>query len=161
MSPDETCSKCWPSETARRWPAEEKSLRATLRKIHLLPWTQVTYPWSCFLGLNRACYKLQQVDFWHHRLLRHSGQRPAGNKQMYGNSNITVLYSWNFKSTWSFLLKFTWRLKLSLSSAKANIRTSKRLKWEGYWTLSSAQTGWKITWYGSTGFTQLEGKTKY
>lgn len=53
-----------------------------------------TYPLSCFLGLNRACYKLQQVDFWHRRLLHHSGQRPAG-KTDYCYWNLTVFYSCN------------------------------------------------------------------
>lgn len=38
--------------------------------------------------------------------------------------------------------------------------TSNLLKWEGYWTLPSAQTGWRITWDGSTGFTQLKGENK-
>lgn len=56
-----------------------------------------------------------------------------------------------------FIAEVTCWLRFSWSSAKANIWTSKRLKWEGYLTLASAHTGWKITWYGSTGFTQLKG----
>lgn len=64
------------------------------------------------------------------------------------------------RSTRTFILiaEVTWWLKLSLSWAKANIGTSKRLKFEGYWTLASGQTGWKITWCGSLGFAQLWGK---
>lgn len=52
----------------------------------------------------------------------------------------------------------TLRCKFSWSSAKANICTSKRLKWDVCCTRASSHTGWKITWCGSTGYAQLERK---
>lgn len=159
----------WPSETARLWPVKEKQILATSKdkkKDICLPKSETSYLLSHFPGLNKARYKLQPVDFWHHRSLHHSGQRPTGNEQMYGYCDWYLQFHTHLdleqkkQKHLVLVAEITWRLKLSLSSAKANIGTSKRLKWEGYWTLSSAQTGWEITWYGSTGFTHLKGKKK-
>lgn len=101
----------------------------------------------CSLGLNIAHYKCHLMDFWYHRSQHHSGRRPRRCKCFYEYWFACAVF-WTMK-WFVFTGRVTWRLRSSSFSAKANIWTSKRLKWEGCWTLASVHTGWKTTWCGS------------
>lgn len=91
------------------------------------------------------------MDFWYHRSQRHSGQRPRRCKCFYEyRFACAVFWTMDFFIYIFFLTGWvTWGLRSSSFSVKANIWTSKRFKWEGYWTLASVHTGWKTTWCGS------------
>lgn len=161
MSPDDTC------ERACLCPVEEKHIIAN--NYH----SQITKPTiSCIIVIPMHVKPLISLFLLGHFLLQ---TPPSGflasqitasqwtksyKKRIHCFCVVASLHTYlDHLERILKVVQTTWGLKVSLSS-KENIWTSKRLKWEGFSTLASTQTGWKTTWYGCTLFAHLRRRKK-